>query len=312
MKTLAAAAVVMAIVLAAGAATSEDGNGEMDNYRELTPFEESVIVHRSTEAPFSGEYVDEFSEGTYFCKRCGAALYNSDSKFHSGCGWPSFDSEIEGAVEHRPDPDGSRTEIVCANCGGHLGHVFHGEGFTPLDTRHCVNSVSLIFVPEERIESAAFAGGCFWGVESQFKQVDGVLETTVGYTGGETENPEYGQVCLGTTGHAEAVEVKFDNSETTFEELARLFFEIHDPTTPDRQGVDVGSQYRSAVFYTSDEQLETLQKLMDELRENGYEPVTQLEPLNEFWPAEDYHQDYYSKSGGSSMCHVRTDRFGED
>ena len=312
MKVMATAAVVMALILAAGAALSEDGNGEMEHYRELTPFEESVIVHRSTEAPFSGEYVDEFSEGTYFCKRCGAALYNSDSKFHSGCGWPSFDSEIEGAVERRPDPDGNRTEIVCANCGGHLGHVFEGEGFTPLDTRHCVNSVSLLFVTAEKLERAAFAGGCFWGVEHQFKQVEGVLETTAGYTGGETENPEYGQVCSGITGHAEAVEVVFDNTKVTFEELARLFFEIHDPTTPDRQGVDVGSQYRSAVFYTSGEQLETLEQLMDELRENGYDPVTQLQPLDEFWPAEDYHQDYYSKSGGSSMCHVRTDRFGED
>ncbi|MBD3277182.1 MAG: bifunctional methionine sulfoxide reductase B/A protein [Candidatus Aegiribacteria sp.] len=311
MRTLVTAALVLVIILAAGAAGSEDGNGEMDDYRELTPFEESVIVHRSTEAPFSGEYVDEFSEGTYFCKRCGSALYNSDSKFHSGCGWPSFDSEIEGAVERRPDPDGNRTEIVCANCGGHLGHVFEGEGFTPLDTRHCVNSVSLLFVPEERQERAAFAGGCFWGVEHQLKQVEGVLETTVGYTGGETENPEYRHVCSGTTGHAEAVEVIFDNSLVTFEELARLFFEIHDPTTPDRQGVDVGSQYRSAVFYTTDDQLETLQQLKDELRDNGYDPVTQLQPLDQFWPAEDYHQDYYSKSGGSSMCHVRTDRFGD-
>lgn len=310
-RILTTVALVSLMTIAAAAMLHGDEATMKKGYRELTPFEESVIVDRSTEAPFSGEYVNEFSAGTYFCRQCGTALYRSEHKFHSGCGWPSFDAEIEGAVERRPDPDGNRTEIVCAECGGHLGHVFEGEGFTPLDTRHCVNSVSLVFVAQENLERAVFAAGCFWGVEYQLASTEGVVQTTVGYTGGDVPEPTYGQVCTGSTGHAEAVEVLFDNSVVSYEELARLFFELHDPTTPDRQGVDVGSQYRSAVFYDSEEQKETVEELIEVLRERGYDVVTRLEPLEDFWPAEEYHQDYYLNNGGGSLCHTRTDRFGD-
>jgi peptide-methionine (R)-S-oxide reductase len=116
-------------------------------FNKLTPEEERVIVHKGTEAPFSGEFDEFFGKGTYACRRCNAPLYRSKSKFASGCGWPSFDEEITGAVRHLPDPDGMRTEIQCALCGAHLGHVFTGERFTPKNTRHCVNSVSLKFIP---------------------------------------------------------------------------------------------------------------------------------------------------------------------
>ncbi len=116
--------------------------------KPLTPEEAAVILRRGTEAPYTNEYDEHFAPGTYVCRQCGEPLFSSAAKFHSGCGWPSFDEHFPGAVCWTSDPDGHRTEITCARCGGHLGHVFEGEGMTPKDTRHCVNSLSIRFVPE--------------------------------------------------------------------------------------------------------------------------------------------------------------------
>ncbi len=282
-------------------------------WNELTPEQERVIVHGRTEPPFSGEYVDHHEDGVYRCRRCGAVLFRSEDKFDSRSGWPSFDQAEAGAVEERPDPDGARIEIVCASCGAHLGHVFRGEGFTNKGVRHCVNSVSLDFAPspgEPQREEAFFAGGCFWGVEHLLGQVPGVISAESGYMGGETSEPSYEQVCTGRTGHAETVRVVFEPRKTSYAALARLFFEIHDPTQRDRQGPDVGTQYRSAVFYTSDAQRQTAEELIAELKRRGYDAATELEPAARFWRAEDYHQDYYQRTGKAPYCHARVPRFG--
>ena len=279
---------------------------------KLNPEEERIIIHKGTERPFTGKYYNHKEAGTYTCKQCGAPLFRSSDKFDSGCGWPSFDDEIPGAVKRTPDADGVRMEITCAKCGGHLGHVFEGEGFTSKNTRHCVNSISLEFITasqETALEKAYFAGGCFWGVEHLLKQSEGVISTRVGYMGGRTKNPTYKQVCYENTGHAEVVEVVFDPKKTSYETLARLFFEIHDPTQINRQGPDIGDQYRSAVFYTNNEQKETAEKLIALLKGKGYNPVTEVVPADTFWVAEDYHQDYYDNTGKQPYCHIYQKRF---
>lgn len=273
----------------------------------LNEFEKFVLFQKGTESPFSGEYVDHFEEGMYTCKNCGIPLYRSQDKFHSGCGWPSFDDEIPGAVKKIPDRDGVRTEIVCSYCGAHLGHVFFNEGFTPKNVRHCVNSVSLKFVPKgekPEIDRIFFAAGCFWGVEHMFKQIEGVVDTRVGYMGGHMDNPTYEDVCSGQTGHLETVEVIFDPKRLSEEELIKYFFEIHDFTQENGQGPDVGEQYKSAIFYTNDSQKIIAEKLKKQLSER-YRVVSQIRKASTFWLAEDYHQDYYEKTGKVPYCHFR-------
>ncbi len=279
---------------------------------QLNSEEERVIVHKGTERPFSGKYYQNKEEGTYVCKRCGAPLYRSEDKFDSRCGWPSFDGEIPGAIKRVPYADGMRTEIICARCGAHLGHVFTGEKLTEKNVRYCVNSISLIFIPapqKVKTEKAYFAGGCFWGTQYLLQQAEGVISTRVGYMGGRQEKPTYREVCGGKTGHAEAVEVVYDPAKTTYEKLARLFFEIHDPTSINRQGPDLGEQYRSAIFYVGDEQKETAEKLIRILKDKGYAIATELFPVGIFWEAEKYHQDYYRKNGHQPYCHTYRKRF---
>jgi peptide methionine sulfoxide reductase msrA/msrB len=286
--------------------------GKKVEYKKLTPEEEKVIINKGTEAPFSGKYLNYNEDGTYTCKRCGASLYLSKDKFESHCGWPSFDDEIPGAIKKVPDADGQRTEIQCSNCGAHLGHVFYGENYTSKNTRYCVNSISLGFVPaknEETLQKAYFAGGCFWGVEYHFQKIKGVSSTAVGYMGGTIGNPTYEQVCTGKTGYAEAIEITYDPAVVTYENLAKFFFEIHDPTEFNRQGPDIGNQYRSVVFYTNDDQKETALKLIGILKSKGYEVVTAVEKAGKFWEGEKYHQDYYKRNGKLPYCHFYKKRF---
>ena len=278
-------------------------------YNKLTPEEQAVILHKATERPFTGEYVNTTEKGTYVCRQCDAPLYRSEDKFKSDCGWPSFDDEIPGAVKKVLDADGRRTEIICTNCEGHLGHVFVGERFTKKNTRYCVNSISMKFIPDKIMknkneEVAYFASGCFWGTEYYFMKAPGIISTTVGYMGGRTSNPTYKEVCTGTTGHIETTEVVFDNSKTTYEDLVKLYYETHDFTQVGGQGPDIGEQYQSVIFYTNDEQLKIAQKYVDILSSKGYKVATLLRPAPEFWPAEDYHQEYYDKKNGTPYCHI--------
>lgn len=272
----------------------------------------AVVSDKGTEKPFSGEYDDFGESGTYLCRQCGLPLFRSSTKFHSGCGWPSFDEEIDGAVASVRDADGMRTEIVCARCRAHLGHVFSGEGFTDKNTRHCVNSLSLDYVSDLTVkdtEEAIYAAGCFWGVEYYFQKLPGVLKTEVGYSGGSKKNPTYREVCSGTTGHYEAIRVVYDPSKVNYEALTKFFFEIHDPTQPDGQGPDRGQQYLSVVFYYNDEQKKIALNVMHELESLGYKIATKLLPVSPFWPAEQDHQDYYDKTGKQPYCHRYEKKF---
>jgi peptide methionine sulfoxide reductase msrA/msrB len=282
-------------------------------YNDLSKSESLVINSKGTEAPFIGKYIINKEKGTYICKKCGSALYYSSFKFDSECGWPSFDDEIKGAINRFPDADGMRTEIVCASCGAHLGHIFTGERLTAKNVRHCVNSISLDFVPAQletgRYGTAIFAGGCFWGVEYFLQKAAGVISVTSGYTGGHVKNPSYRDVCTGNTGHAEAVKVIYDPDKTSYEKLLRLFLEIHDPGQIGRQGPDIGDQYRSEIFYLNAEQKIIAEKNIRILKDKGIAVVTALTEASEFYPAETYHQDYYFNNGKIPYCHSYTKRF---
>ena len=278
----------------------------------LTPEAVAVILYKGTEAPFTGCYTDWDQTGTYLCRQCGLALFRSQTQFHSGCGWVSFDDEVPGALAHKMDADDRRTEITCARCGGHLGHIFVGESFTAKNKRYCVNSLSLDFVADTEVketEEAIFGGGCFWGVESLLQQCPHVLKTEVGYTGGETRNPTYRSVCEGGTGHIEAVRVIYDPQKISFEQLARYFFEIHNPTEADGQGPDRGSQYISVIFYYDASQQAVSKQLIQQLEKKGYRVATKLAPVSVFWRAEEEHQNYYQKHGQKPYCHVYEKRW---
>ncbi|MGL4348129.1 MAG: bifunctional methionine sulfoxide reductase B/A protein [Chlamydiales bacterium] len=274
----------------------------MFRYRKLTPEESEIILHQHTELAHSGSYNNSKALGIYACKQCDSPLYLSSKKFLSHCGWPSFEEEIPGAVENRPDPDGRRIEIICSHCNGHLGHVFIGENLTKANVRHCVNSLSMLFIPantKEGFEIAFFAGGCFWGIESSFKTLQGVTSTSVGFMGGHVVDPTYKEVCMGKTGHLEAVKVVFDTQVLSYEDLAKFFFNNHDPLN---QGVDQGEQYESCVFYVTEAQRDTIDSLIAILIKHGTRVRTKVRPASTFYLAEEEHQNYYEKHGHAPGC----------
>lgn len=160
-----------------------------------------------------------------------------------------------------------------------------------------------------RKEQAIFACGCFWGAQYQFERIKGVLRSTVGYIGGEKENPSYQEVKAHTTGHAEATQVEFDPEQVSYTDLCKVFFEIHDPAQTDGQGPDIGPQYRSEIFYLNENQKQEAEAVIDILRQKGHEVNTRLTPATTFWKAEDYHQHYYEKTGGEPYCHIRIKKF---
>jgi peptide methionine sulfoxide reductase msrA/msrB len=293
-------------------------------HQRLTPAQFQVARGKGTERPFCGTLLDNKQEGVYACVCCGLPLFSSDAKFNSGTGWPSFFQPIsqENVAEHPDFGHGMvRVEILCRRCDGHLGHVFD-DGPRPTGLRFCLNSESLTFTandklvtladpaaegpataqpgpveaaPAEGSATAVFAGGCFWCTEAAFEQLDGVSDVESGYAGGTEETANYERVCQGNTGHAEVIRVTYDPKTISYDRLLDVFFDAHDPTQLNRQGNDVGTQYRSAIFYSSEAQKdEAAAKIRQLTAAKAFSRpiVTTLEPLVEFFPAESYHQDY--------------------
>jgi len=282
----------------------------------LTSEQYKVMRQKGTEAPFCNARWNEKKEGKYYCAACGNLLFVSGRKFDSGTGWPSFLAPVKkGAVAIHADNSlgAERNEVVCARCESHLGHVFSisrkemsdafckskmhiDDGPKPTGKRYCMNSVSMDF--EEKLaglQSAIFAAGCFWSVQEKFGKMEGVARATAGYCGGWKKEPSYEEVCNGKTGHAECVLVEYNPKKTSFEALLGSFFSMHNPTTKNRQGLDIGEQYRSAIFWKTAAQKRKAEEKIAEMKKRGVNVVTVVKKAGVFWRAEGYHQNYLQK-----------------
>lgn len=280
----------------------------------LSPDLYAVAREADTERAFTGTMWKSETKGTYYCATCGNKLFKSDQKFVSSCGWPSFfEQTSKESITFKDDNSYGmrRIEANCGRCDSHLGHLFD-DGPEPTGKRYCMNAISLDFVPDGVVstsgdlETVVIGGGCFWCVEAVYQNLDGVKSVYSGYAGGTVENPSYEEVSTGRTGAAEVVEITYDKTKTNLDEIFKVFFTVHDPTTLNRQGADVGTQYRSVIFYKNENEKKVAQDLIKDLNNEVFSNkiVTTLEPLKKFYKAEEYHQGYYENNKNKPYCEM--------